>query len=306
MIYALVDVGSNTMRMNVYKCEEQNIKLLFGTKNPAGLAGYVDNGAMSRKGIKKAISVLSEFKEIINNFEIDEFFVFATASLRNIDNSKEAVQEIENITGLSIDIVSGEDEAILDFIGATKVVDVSDGLIVDIGGGSTELVTFENRKIINALSIPIGSLNMYKKCVSQLLPDKKERKLIKKTIKNELDGINEIITKPYKIVCGVGGTVRAAKKLNNSIYDLPDSNNEVEIKNIRKILKILSNDCRDSLDTILQVVPDRIHTIIPGMLILHEVAKVFKSDKIIVSNYGVREGYLYDKVLKEKALYDKS
>ncbi|MBF7097755.1 Ppx/GppA phosphatase family protein [Alkalibacter mobilis] len=306
MIYALVDVGSNTMRMNIYKCEEKRIKLLFGTKNPAGLAGYVENGSMSKKGIKKAISVLSEFKGIIQNFDIDQFFVFATASLRNIENSNEAVQEIESKTGLKIDIVSGEDEAILDFIGATKVVDVSDGLIVDIGGGSTELVTFENKKIINALSIPIGSLNLYKKCVDQLLPDKKERKAIKNTIRKELDGIKNIIDKPYKIVCGVGGTVRATKKLNNAIFDLADDNNEIEVKNIKKILKILSSDERDSLDTILQVVPDRIHTILPGMLILNEVGKVFKSDKIIVSSYGVREGYLYDKVLKEKALYDKA
>ncbi|SHE30874.1 phosphatase [Alkalibacter saccharofermentans] len=305
MIYALVDVGSNTMRMNIYKCEEHSIKLLFGTKNPAGLAGYVENGSMSQKGIKKAISVLMEFKSIVDNFDIDELYVFATASLRNIDNSEDAVDQIQNKTGLNIDVISGEDEAILDFIGATKVVDVTDGLIVDIGGGSTELVTFENKKIINAISIPIGSLNLYKKCVSQLLPDKKEKKLIRDTIKSELEDIGEIINKPYKIICGVGGTVRATKKLNNSIYDLPDENIEIDIKNIKKILKILSKNSRDSLDAILQVVPDRIHTIIPGMMILNEVSKVFKSDQIVVSSYGVREGYLYDKILKEKALYGK-
>jgi exopolyphosphatase/guanosine-5'-triphosphate,3'-diphosphate pyrophosphatase len=298
MIYALIDVGSNTIRMNLYKCEEGQAKLLFGTKNSAGLIGYVENGMMSLKGAKKATSVLSEFKEMLENFDIEKLFVFATASLRNIKNSKETMAYIEEKTGLTIDLISGEYEAKLDFIGATKVVDIADGLIVDIGGGSTELVTFRKKEIIEAFSMPIGSLNLYKEYVSGLLPTKKEKKQIKERIHEELDKISCVTGTAYTTICGVGGTIRAAKKLNNALFDLPESNNQIGTKNIKQILKHLSHPSKESVNTILQVSPERIHTVIPGMLILREVCKYFGSECIVVSNYGVREGYLYDKVLK--------
>ncbi|NTW72334.1 MAG: phosphatase [Eubacteriaceae bacterium] len=300
MIYALVDMGSNTIRLNVYKCEGNDPKLLFGTKSNAGLIGYIKNGVLTQKGIRKACSVLNEFKSLLSNFEIDKLIVFATASLRNIDNTEDVLAAIEEKTGIKVDLISGEEEAIFDFVGATKVVDVTDGLLVDIGGGSTELVAFENGRILHALSIPIGSLSLYNRCVSQLLPDKKERKKMKDVIMSELENIENIGIKPYKIVCGVGGSIRAAGKLNNSIFELPDNNKEIKVSNIKKILKLLASDSRESIETILQVVPDRIHTIIPGMIILNVIAKHYNSESITVSNNGVREGYLYSKVLKER------
>ncbi|QSX09122.1 phosphatase [Alkalibacter rhizosphaerae] len=302
MIYALIDIGSNTMRMNMYKCENNTIHLLFGTKEPAGLAGYVDYGVLSQKGIDKAISVLRSFQGIVSNFQVDQLYVFATASLRNIANSNAALKQIKKATELEIDLLSGEDEAILDFIGAIKVTDMDDGIVVDIGGGSTEIVTFKERQIINAASIPIGSLNLYKHWVEGLLPTKEEQKKIKREINKELDLMEDMMIDSYDSICGVGGTIRGARKLNNAAYDLPDANGLLEVKKIKKVLKRLGKDDRDAVDQILKVVPDRVHTIIPGMMILKEVAKRFEAKDIHVSQYGVREGYLYDKVLKEKVL----
>lgn len=302
MIYALIDIGSNTMRMNMYKCENEAVHLLFGTKEPAGLAGYVDYGMMSQKGIEKAISVLRTFKSIVSNFQVDALYVFATASLRNIANSAEAVRQINQATGLDIDLISGEDEAVLDFVGATKMVDEDDGIVVDIGGGSTEIVTYKNREIINAVSIPIGSLNLYKHWVEELLPRKEERKKIRTEINKELDLIQDMIQGEYELICGVGGTIRGAKKLHNAACDLPESSQIVEMSQLNKLLKHLRHENKEAVDRILKVVPERVHTMVPGMMILKEVAKRFDSKLVHVSSYGVREGYLYDKVMKEKVL----
>jgi exopolyphosphatase / guanosine-5'-triphosphate,3'-diphosphate pyrophosphatase len=298
MIYSIIDIGSNTMRMNIYKYENDEIKLLFGRKNPAGLAGYVERGVMSDKGIKKAIGVLRAFKSTIDNFDIDASFAFATASLRNINNSKEALALIKERTGIEIDLISGEEEAKLDFAGATKIIDIPEGVLVDIGGGSTEIVTFKEGKIMEAISIPIGSLNLYKKYTNQILPDKKERKKMKSEIKKELKKVDIYLNKPNKIMCGVGGSIRATRKLNDAIIDIEKST-EIEAKNVKKILKTLSEDCKESVDILLQVVPDRIHTIIPGMIILNTIIKYFESESIMISDYGVREGYLYTKIMSE-------
>ena len=299
MIYAVVDIGSNTMRMNIYKCENKDISLLFTSKQSAGLAGYVENGIMSKKGIKKATDALRSFLEIVNHFEVDKMHVFATAALRNIYNSESAVSEIENKTGLDIDVISGEQEARLDFIGATKLFDLKEGILVDIGGGSTEIVTFKNQNIINAISFPLGSLNSYKMYVKEILPNKKEIKEIKNHLAKELSGLSEIEEGDYKVLCGVGGSIRATRKLNNWIYETPSDNNIISSKNLKSMVKFLSKGSKEAIDTILQVSPDRIHTILPGMIILNEIVKKYNSEEIIVSDYGVREGYLFDKVLKE-------
>jgi len=299
MIYALVDIGSNTMRMNIYKCYNNDIDLLFTSKQQAGLAGYVENGIMSKKGIKKAIDSLKSFIEIVNHFEVDKMYVFATAALRNVYNSESAVSEIENATGLDIDVISGEQEAKLDFIGATKLFDLKEGILVDIGGGSTEVVTFKNQKIINAISFPLGSLNSYKMYVKGILPDKKEIKDIKNHLERELSGLTELQEENYKVLCGVGGSIRATRKLHNYIFDLKSDNNTIPAKNLKHIVKFLSKGSKEAVDTILQVTPDRVHTIIPGMIILNELVKKSGSEEIIVSDYGVREGYLFEKVLKE-------
>lgn len=112
---------------------------------------------------------MNSYKNICENFTINHIAVFATASLRNITNTDEAVREITKATGLAIDVVSGKEEATLDFIGATHDLDTShDGLLVDIGGGSTELVSFEKGQILQAVSLPIGSLSLYNKTCGEI------------------------------------------------------------------------------------------------------------------------------------------
>lgn len=299
MIVALVDMGSNTVRMNVYECKNHLPELLFSAKNNTGLIGYVVDGKMSVKGIKAAINVLMEYKSIVNHFHVDKILVFATASLRNIENTKQVVEIIEKETDIKIDLISGEDEARLDFVGATRLIPMDHGLLIDIGGGSTELVTFENKKIVDAVSIPIGSLNLYRMCVSHLLPDKKEKKSMQKVINEEMAKVSHIFKKDYFLICGVGGTIRAGRKLNQVLFDRADTDNDIESGELKKLLKIIGANDRQALDIILQNASDRIHTIIPGLMILHEAVKHSNGQLITVSDYGVREGYLFSRVLEE-------
>lgn len=101
-------------------------------------------------------------------------------------------------------------------------LNLQDGLLVDIGGGSTELVLYEEGKIQNTMSLPIGSFSLHKKYADDFLPSKREMKRIEKRVLKELNKIEEInIPVNTKIICGVGGTVRATCKLKNDIYDLP-------------------------------------------------------------------------------------
>lgn len=92
MKYALIDIGSNSIRMNVYN--KDNIrKEVFSKKYMAGLADFVEDGKLSKKGEKKLIKVLSSQKLLLNYLPIDDVYVFASASLRNVENGEEIAKK---------------------------------------------------------------------------------------------------------------------------------------------------------------------------------------------------------------------
>lgn len=300
MIYGIIDLGSNTIRLSIYRFEQETLALLLSKKSIAGLLGYVESGELSSKGIYKACSVLSNFKDIINNFGIENSYVFATASLRNITNREEVLQIIKEKTGFEIDLISGEEEALLDYCGASKVVDLGSGLLVDIGGGSTELVSFENGVINTAVSIPVGSLNLSLKHVKTVLPKKSDMQKMKDEIRAELKKIDFPVS-TYQEICGVGGSFRAVKKIYNDKYGLPADNTVMEVEMIFALLFDYKNDRKDIVRRVIQFTPDRIHTVITGMVILSTIVERCRCSKIVVSSYGVREGYFYKKVLNGEA-----
>ena len=108
MIYGIADVGSNTVRLSIYKCEGGEIRLLMNRKVMAGLAGYVRHGALTPEGIEVACQTLQGYRSLMDNLELPDLRVFATASLRNIRNTEEAVERIREATGVGVDVISGE------------------------------------------------------------------------------------------------------------------------------------------------------------------------------------------------------
>ena len=222
--------GSNTIRLSIYKYEDKSTTLLLSKKSVAGLLGYVTDGVMNAKGIAKACSVLNNFKDILTHFHIDKQFIFATASLRNIKNTEEVLGAIKAFTGYTVDVITGEDEARLDFDGALHVTELRSGLLVDIGGGSTELVSFEDEKVISAVSIPIGSLNLSLKYAPAIVPDSAGMKNIKQEVLAELGKLDSFKCGKQPDICGVGGTVRAARKIYNELFDAASDNMAMDSK----------------------------------------------------------------------------
>ena len=145
MLYAIMDIGSSSIRLAVYHLEKDSMDLLLKKKHAIGLAGFIDNGCMSQAGIDKTVEIVKDFKNFLANFPIAAMDAITTAALRNCRNSKAAVCEIEKRTGISLRVISGDEEATFDFIGATHNRKDGSGLLVDIGGGSTEIVSYEHR-----------------------------------------------------------------------------------------------------------------------------------------------------------------
>ena len=294
----IVDVGSNTIRLSIYHWEGQKFKLLMNKKEMAGLAGYIKNGLLSDSGILVACRVLAGFKALLRNFDIADLYVFGTASLRNIVNTEEALETIEAVTGIKVEVLSEADEAAFSFLGATVGGGApGSGMLADVGGGSTELVAYQDGAITSGCSLPMGSLSLFTKHVSGLFPTKEERKAIRSDVREELEKAKTAGLRCSHLT-GVGGTFRAAAKLCNDLSGADPDNRIIPAGEIHALYKGLKKGDQDTLRQILRSVPDRVHTILPGLAILTAILDAYEVSTVSVSACGVREGYLLRRVME--------
>ena len=296
---ALVDLGSNTVRLSVYQVfEDGSFSLLFSEKEMAGLVNYISDKRMSVEGFDKAWDVIWDFKKLMAQFDISELNIFATASLRNIVNKDEALTYIKEKTGENINIISGKEEAELGYYGAISETSLNNGIIFDIGGGSTEIVEVREGKILRAQSLPLGSLNLFRSCVSKIWPKSRELDAMRETVERTLTAANLPLEKTTR-VCGVGGTARAVLKIANAWYGRPELERRMTPKELHQLTKALQKQDERVRQMVLNNCPDRIHTILPGALLMDAVSQALCRKELYISRTGVREGYLYHRILRE-------
>ena len=295
MKHAVIDIGSNSMRLTVYSVEKDSFTVLFKEKIMAGLANYIEHGTLTEEGIQRAASGLLSFAKTLKHLEITNISAFATASLRNVHNTQQATAALSDMVGFPIQVLSGEEEATYGYMGAMQDVSMSSGLFVDIGGASTELVEFEDGMTNQAISYPIGSLKLYRDCVKRILPGNGSYARMEKALKREL-GHLPTPALPYTQIAAVGGSARAALKLTRTVFQLPQTCRTITDDQLNEVFSLLRSDQRTATDLILKSAPERLHTLIPGLMILRYIVKTFEAHEVIVSRYGVREGYLCQKV----------
>lgn len=300
MIHAIIDIGSNTVRMAIYEIEGERIEFLMKKKHLVGLAAYLEQNRMTSQGIDKVCGVLEEFKAFLDIFKIKNVVAFTTAALRNCENSREAVAEIIGRTGVEIEIISGDKEAEYDYIGATRNIADDSGVLVDIGGASTELVYFKAGKIVHKVSLHMGSLSFKTKYVKGTLPTAEEIAQMRaeaQRIFAEAAAFKEVQS---HTVVGIGGTFKGTCALYNGMYKQNKHNLQIGedcipamIEHFSQLQEIPHEDAV----LMMKQVPDRIHTIVPGMVIADVLIKHFGAADIFYSDSGVREGFIYSHLI---------
>ena len=281
----IIDLGSNTIRLVVYEVKKslgerltkKDFSTLISTKKTVGLSNYVIDGQQSDAGIERAAEVL-----------------FATAVLRNCNNSKAAVKAIEKRIGCRIDMISGEKEARLDFVGASCDRKISSGTLIDIGGGSTELVQIAGGKAGNVESISMGSVSTYASFVHHVLPTPAEIDAIAKALSERLDRLNNAKSYRCSTLYGVGGSIRALGKLDALLLGQEKKSRELDRGDIARLTEALRGTSSDFTHALTKAAPDRIHTIGCGLVILSTVMDTLGAKRIEICKYGVREGYLLE------------
>jgi len=301
MKLGIIDLGSNTIRLVIYNWKGNKLEKLLNIKRKAQSIKYIHNDQMDQDGINVIIETLKELLMIARIHDTEEISIFATASLRNITNSNEAKSMIEYAIKFPIEILSGMDESLLGFEGIKRSSKLPlEGISVDIGGGSTEITYYKNEQVINAISIPIGSLSLYGAHVGDVLPTESEHKQIRRHIQEKLSMIEWLDSLHIDRVIGIGGSVRAILRLHQSQNNLKQSIFELSVSSV-DIHDLIEQSIKDPLmisKRIFDSVPDRLTTVIPGGLILDEIMSLVHAKELRGSSAGLREGYLYERMLE--------
>ncbi|WP_019134240.1 hypothetical protein [Kallipyga massiliensis] len=292
----VIDIGSNTIRLNLYRPTKnaEGFKTVVSKKTFAGLASYLIDEKMTESGIQKASKTLKKFKRILDDLEIDECYAFATAAIRNASNAQEILKNIEKESGIRVELVSGQDEGYFSYLGlCLDLGPFEEGYVIDIGGGSTEVTLVRKGEYISTSSIPEGSLSLHRAFVKDLIPTVEEYRLIKSYVVELLERYPLPLAASNQAF-GVGGTIRAVGNLAQEINQ-KEGNGQTTLAEIEDLsLRFLTHDS-SSLKTVLKVTPERLHTQLPGMIILQEVMKTLSCFDLTISQNGVREGYLFNK-----------
>lgn len=160
---AIIDLGTNTFNLLVAEKDGKNIHRILSDKEGVGLGlGGITKNLISSDAMERALTALTKFVNISNNFLVDEIFAFGTSALRNATNAQELIKKAKEILNLNIQVISGLREAELIYKGVASGYQFHEPtLIMDIGGGSTEFILANDQGVEKAQSFEIGVSRIY-------------------------------------------------------------------------------------------------------------------------------------------------
>lgn len=305
MLLSATDIGSNTVKTSIFEVSPTSVIEVTRKTIPAGLIGHIKNGELTDKGQVILVSALRELADfaLSQGCKKDKIFPFATASLRAASNFDKVSKAVYDELGLTIDLVSGVREAELTFDSLIRLGSIQDrGLLIDLGGGSTEVIEFCGKEVISSLSIPMGALILYRKFVRNILPCESEMLEISKYSRDAFDSAS-LAKENYERLYINGGSGRAVAYLHSVLSgggddqpSLPYILSKGDLLDLHKRI----SECDDAVkQTLLRVLPTRIHTVAPALCAICSLMDKVGATTLEVTKAGIRESYIRYIIEKE-------
>ena len=290
-----IDIGSNTIKVSVFEKIGRHWKTAFYLGEQTGLISFVvcENGSryLSNDGVFQMCETLKRLVAFSEKNGCFKIFAFATAALRGIDNIHHVLDEIKSSVGISVEVLSEEEEALCSLRGLLSdemCEGVNEGIMVDMGGGSSEIVYFKNGEDPKITSLKIGCLDLTNKFIKSFPPKEEEIIKIREYVKNELRDCFFAKNTSCPVFL-IGGTARAVLKLSSAIT----GKNKVTLlqSDFDLIVSGMVKEA-DVQDAAKRIIPKRLYNITAGAAAYSEIIKYVSGSVIRVSESGVREGYL--------------
>ncbi len=295
--YAVMDVGTNSTRLLVFKDEKGKLVRINKSVRYTRMGQGVDQTKMLNPDAQKRnTEVLEEFMKIASDYDVKAFYLYGTSAMREAGNSRQYQEAVKDRLGLEINIISGEEEARLGFMGVSQSFH-GKILIFDIGGGSTEFILGENDRISQMISLKIGCVKASEKYLVTDPPTKSEIEALNKDlIKSLQDQLKNIIpTDNYELI-GIGGTATslATIKQKLAIYDSQKiHNSQITGDELKEIISLLAEKTIAQRQEIIGLEAKRADIILGGALILLNILQVTGDKIFTICDYDNLEGAGY-------------
>jgi exopolyphosphatase/guanosine-5'-triphosphate,3'-diphosphate pyrophosphatase len=282
---AIVDIGSNSVRLVVYSGALRVPTPIFNEKLLAGLgAGLAETGELSARSQERALAALRRYHLLIGHMGVKNCRVVATAAARDARNGPQFVRMI-NAIGFKCEVLTPEEEARLAGEGVQSAIPGANGIVGDLGGGSLELAVVADDKVGTAISLPLGVLRVSDNGDGE----RQVRETLRAALKSS--GLAKATAgRPFYMV---GGSWRALARIDMiaTEYPLPVKHQyAMQPRRARELREMVG-----SLDVRLRkaIVPARLATSPVAAMILAEIVNQLEPSELILSSFGIREGLLY-------------
>lgn len=252
---------------------------------------YFDGHRISARGIEKIIDALISARSTVKAMGADECYVISTAALRNVDNLSEVAEKVRMRTGIVINHLDGKTEAYCDLVSNRRYAAYDRVVLIDIGGGSVELCDFSKDRRSEMICLDFGPLKLRNKYVSDIYPTKDEAKQIKKFLRKKCDDADVPKKKKFSTAVLVGSINDAINAVYREFCEKKRLSGEFTYDAYKQFVDFLE-ESPDRTRLIMKAAPEKINVLPVAALILKELLKRFKLDNILISDCGVKEGYL--------------
>lgn len=294
---AVIDIGSNSVRLVVYEDKTRNLAPIFNEKTLCGLGREVQStGLLAADAVEKALVALKRFKALCKVMKVGEVHAIATAACRDATNGPDFIAKAERICGCPIDILPGAREAKLSALGVASGVYKPDGIVGDLGGGSLELIDVRGHRIRTGTTLPLGGLALQD-------ASQKSLKKAERLVASQLTGLPQLKAGTGRTFYAVGGTWRALARIHiiqsgyplrvMHGYSIPAAD---ALDFARRLRRLAASNTLADIETVADA---RRPLLTYAALVLEYIIRVAKPKTIVFSTYGVREGLLYE-MLPEK------
>ncbi len=307
-ILAAIDIGTNTFRLLIAEVSHPgshgnySINEIISERIITRLGdGVQKKGFLNESAVNSSIKALKKFSTLISDNNVCMTSAIATSALREAKNSTLFLDRAKAETGIEIKIISGKREA--EMTASGMLIDVptpESALMIDIGGGSTELILMKDNDLLSSASLNLGVVYLANKYMQEDPPLSSDLssmdKEISRTINPAIYSLIKFITNDT-ILIGTAGTVTTLSAVSQNLKYFDHNmihNSKLSIDKLNAIYSDISVISSKKRAAYIPYERERLDIIVPGTLILLKLMESFKFNTLNVSNYGLREGILIE------------
>jgi exopolyphosphatase/guanosine-5'-triphosphate,3'-diphosphate pyrophosphatase len=292
---AVVDIGSNSGRVMVYRLEAGGqLHILAGSRAALRLArGLDDTGRIPDDALERAFAALHDFRAIARGSGVRRIVAAGTSALRDAANGPTFIRRVRRELGFTIRILSGVEEARYGFLGAVGGLPVDDGALFDLGGGSLQVSRFRDRTLVGATSVPLGALRVSDAFLKSDPPSSREIRRLREHAHEVLAHAGVASLGASERLVGTGGTLRNVAKVDQRSAGYPIARLHGYVltrKRLHEAVALLVSEKQKKRARVPGLNADRRDSVVGGGLVIDTLMETLGASQVIVSGQGVREG----------------